>query len=76
MLLVDAESGKVVKDLTPGRWDSPTFTLGGGRGFDFSPDGKELCYVSNHDPDPAASTNSDLWVVPVDPAATIDERPR
>jgi dipeptidyl aminopeptidase/acylaminoacyl peptidase len=74
VLLVDADSGKVVKDLTPGKWDSPTFSLGGSRGFDFSPDGKELVYVSNHDPDPASSTNSDLWEVPADPAATIDEK--
>jgi dipeptidyl aminopeptidase/acylaminoacyl peptidase len=63
VLLLDAESGKVVKDLTPGPWDSPTFSLGG-RGFAFSPDGKELCYVSNHDQDEASSTNADLWVVP------------
>jgi len=65
VLLVDAESGKVVKDLTPGPWDSPTFSLGG-RGFAFSPDGKELCFVSNRDKDEACSTNADLWVVPVD----------
>jgi dipeptidyl aminopeptidase/acylaminoacyl peptidase len=65
VLLLDAESGKVEKDLTPGPWDSPTFSLGG-RGFAFSPDGKEICYVSNHDKDEASSTNADLWVVPVD----------
>ncbi len=68
-LLVEAESGKVVRDLTPGRWDSPTFSVGGGGGFAFSPDGRELCVVSNHDPDQARSTNSDLWVVPVDTEA-------
>lgn len=73
VLLVDATSGEVVKDLTPGRWDSPTFSLSGGRGYDFSPDGKELVYVSNHDPDSASSTNADLWRVPADPEATIDE---
>jgi dipeptidyl aminopeptidase/acylaminoacyl peptidase len=66
VLLIDAESGRIVKDLTPGRWDSPTFSVGGG-GFAFSPDGRELCVVSNHDPDPASSTNSDLWLIPVDP---------
>ena len=31
----------------------------------FSPDSTELCYVSNHDPDPASSTNADLWVVSI-----------
>jgi len=66
ILLVDPTSGEVVKDLTPGKWDSPTFSLSGDRGFDFSPDGREICYVSNHDADPASSTNADLWVVPVD----------
>ena len=71
IVLVDAESGKVVKDMTPGPWESPTFSLGG-RGFAFSPDGKELCFVSNHDKDEASSTNADLWVVPVD--GTIDEK--
>jgi dipeptidyl aminopeptidase/acylaminoacyl peptidase len=66
VLLVDAASGEVVKDLTPGRFDAPTFSLGGERGYAFSPDGKELCFVSNHDEKQAESTNADLWVVPVD----------
>ncbi len=72
VLLLDAANGKVVRDLTPGRWDSPTFALGGGVGYAFSPDSKELCFVSNRDPVPATSTNSDLWVVPVEgePAAS------
>jgi dipeptidyl aminopeptidase/acylaminoacyl peptidase len=65
ILLVDATNGKVVKDMTPGNFESPTFSLGG-RGFAFSPDSKELCYVSNHDKDEASSTNADLWVVPVE----------
>ncbi len=65
ILLLDASTGKVVRDLTPGKWDSPTFSLSGERGYDFSPDSTELCYVSNHDPDPASSTNADLWVVSV-----------
>jgi len=66
VLLVDAKSGSIVRDMTPGSWDSPTFSLEGDRGYDFSPDSKELCYVSNHDPDPASSTNADLWIVPVE----------
>jgi dipeptidyl aminopeptidase/acylaminoacyl peptidase len=71
VLLVDAESGKVLQDLTPGPWDSPTFSLGG-RGFAFSPDGRELCFVSNREKDEACSTNTDLWVVPL--AGEITER--
>jgi len=69
VLLVDAGTGKVLKDMTPGKWDAPTFSLGGAVGYAFSPDSKELLYVSNHDPDPASSTNADLWAVPVDPGA-------
>lgn len=71
ILLIDAKTGNVVKDLTPGPWDSPTFMAGGGRGYDFSPDGRQLTYMSNRDKDQALSTNADLWVVDVD--AKIDE---
>ncbi len=73
VMLVEADTGKVLQDLTPGKWDSPTFSLGGARGYDFSPDGKELVYVGNRDPKPAESTNSDLWRVPVDPEKEITE---
>ncbi len=65
ILLVDAESGEIVRDLTPGRWDAPTFSLGG-RGFALAPESDELCFVSNHDSVAAISTNSDLWIVPFD----------
>jgi Tol biopolymer transport system component len=44
VLLVDAATGKIVRDMTPGKWDSPTFSLGGSDGYAFSPDGKELVY--------------------------------
>ncbi|MBM4063643.1 MAG: S9 family peptidase, partial [Planctomycetes bacterium] len=70
VLLVDGRTGRIVKDLTPGDFDSPIFELGGGRGFTFSPDGKELCFSSNRGPKPAESTNSDLWLVPVDGEVT------
>ncbi len=53
-------------DLTPGDYDAPVFSLGGQDDYAFSPDGKEICYTSNHDKNPAASTNNDLWIVPVD----------
>ncbi|HTW57795.1 MAG TPA: S9 family peptidase [Terriglobales bacterium] len=51
-------------DLTPGDYDAPVFSLGGQDDYAFSPDGKEICYTSNHDKNPAASTNNDLWTVP------------
>ncbi len=64
ILVVDVAT-KQVRDLTPGDFDAPVFRAGGGGDFVFSPDGRELCYASNHDADAARSTNADLWVVPV-----------
>ncbi len=52
-------------NLTPGDYDAPVFSLGGQDDYAFSPDGQEICYASNHDKNPAASTNNDLWIVPV-----------
>jgi dipeptidyl aminopeptidase/acylaminoacyl peptidase len=62
ILLLDVASG-AVRDLTPGNYDSPTFQLGGPVQYAFSPDSSELCFVSNHDPQPEKSTNNDLWIV-------------
>jgi len=53
------------RDLTPGDYDAPVFSLGGQDDYSFSPDGQEICYTSNHDKNPAVSTNNDLWIVPV-----------
>ncbi len=58
-------SGGPVKDLTPGTRDVPPFSLGGPDDYALSPDGEELCYVMNPDPELAVSTNSELYVVPV-----------
>lgn len=62
IIVYDTER-KVYTDLTPGEYHAPTFSPGGPSGFVFSPDSKELCYLSNHDARPEASTNADLWVV-------------
>jgi dipeptidyl aminopeptidase/acylaminoacyl peptidase len=56
---------QTARDLTPGDHDAPEFSLGGQDDYDFSPDGKEICYTSNHDKVEATSTNNDLWLVPV-----------
>jgi dipeptidyl aminopeptidase/acylaminoacyl peptidase len=57
------------RDLTPGDYDAPVFSLGGQDDYAFSPDGQEICYASNHDKNPAASTNNDLWIVPANVGA-------
>lgn len=64
ILVYDLQTKKYT-DLTPGRYDSPVFSPNGPSGFVFSPDSKEICYLSNHDRHPEASTNCDLWVMPV-----------
>ncbi|HLP14955.1 MAG TPA: S9 family peptidase [Bacteroidota bacterium] len=50
-------------DLSPGDFDAPAFSLGES-GYALSPDGKEVCFVSNHDANEAETTNKDLFVVP------------
>jgi dipeptidyl aminopeptidase/acylaminoacyl peptidase len=64
-LFVIPVEGGAARDLTPGNRDVPPFSLGG-EDYAISPDGKELCFVMNTDPEPALSTNSDLFVVPLD----------
>ena len=63
LMLCDLSTGEV-RDLTPGT-QTLLFTPSGDRLFTFSPDSRELCYVSNHDRHPEASTNADLWLVGV-----------
>ena len=58
-------SGGPAKDLTPGQFDAPPFSIGGPDDFAISPDGKELAYVSNLEKDQAISTNTDIFVVPI-----------
>ncbi|MFN3323665.1 MAG: alpha/beta fold hydrolase [Bryobacteraceae bacterium] len=65
ILVVPVEGGPA-RDLTPGDRDVPPFSLGGPDDYAISPDGAELCFVMNQDPDLALSTNSDLFVVPME----------
>ena len=58
------------RDLTPGDYDAPVFSLGGQDNYAFSPDGQEVCYTSNHDKVEATSTNNDLWIVPMNGGTT------
>jgi dipeptidyl aminopeptidase/acylaminoacyl peptidase len=64
-VFVVASSGGVAKDLTPGDFDAPPFSLGGPSDYAFSPDSKELVFARNTDKDEALSTNGDLFIVPV-----------
>jgi dipeptidyl aminopeptidase/acylaminoacyl peptidase len=63
-LLVVPTDGREVRDLTPGDGELP-FNLGGPDDYALSPDGKEACFSRKDDPQPALSTNAELYVVPV-----------
>src|SRR5437868_5128027 len=71
ILLVDAD-GKNVRDLTPanevGDAETPTFFVGGPTEYAWAPDSKEIAYVTNLDPVPAASTNNDVFTLRLDDA--------
>ncbi|HEX5707723.1 MAG TPA: S9 family peptidase [Pyrinomonadaceae bacterium] len=58
-------AGGAARDLTPGDFDAPPFSLGGPPDYAFSPDSKELAFARNTDAVEAVSTNSDLFVVSV-----------
>lgn len=65
ILVADADGGNV-KDLTPGPRETPPFSLGGPEGYAISPDSTEVAYTANLDATPALSTNSDIYVVPIE----------
>ena len=70
LFVVAADGGSLrdvnPRDLTPGDFDAPVFSLGGQDNYAISPDGQEICYTSNHDKVEATSTNNDLWIVPIE----------
>ncbi len=70
LFLVSLDSG-TVRDLNPERpHDVPPFSLEGGGGFAISPDSKELAFTENLDPEPAISTNADIFTLDLtNPAA-------
>lgn len=64
-VFVVSTDGGEARDLTPGNYDAPPFSLGGQTDYAFSPDSKELAFARNTDKDEARSTNGDMFTVPV-----------
>lgn len=65
-IIVYDRTAKRYTDVTPGHYQSPVFSPSGDDdSFCFSPDSKEICFVSNRSVHQEASTNADLWTVPV-----------
>ena len=71
LFLLSVETG-ALRDLTPtDTHDSPPFslTISGGQ-FAFAPDSRELAFTENLDPEPAISTNADIFTLDLtNPAA-------
>jgi dipeptidyl aminopeptidase/acylaminoacyl peptidase len=66
LFLVSANGG-TPRDLTPGEeHDVPPFQLEGPDQYGFSPDGKEVAYEEKLVPDPAVSTNIDIFTLRLD----------
>jgi dipeptidyl aminopeptidase/acylaminoacyl peptidase len=65
-LFIVSSAGGAARDMTPGDYDAPPFSLGGPTDYAFSPDSKEFVFARNTDKDEAFSTNSDLFTVPVE----------
>jgi dipeptidyl aminopeptidase/acylaminoacyl peptidase len=65
-----SRDGANPRDLSPrsavGDAETPTFSLGGPLGYAWAPDSKEIAYVTNLDPVPAASTNNDVFTLRLD----------
>jgi len=64
-LLLFNVKDKTIKDMTPGNFDTPPIALGSSHDYDFSPDEKEIAFVSNHDEVVAISTNNDVFILPI-----------
>jgi dipeptidyl aminopeptidase/acylaminoacyl peptidase len=58
-------NGGAARDLTPGVFDAPPFSIGGGDELDVSPDGKELVFAQDKSAHPETSTNADLFLMPI-----------
>ena len=57
--------GGVARDVTPGDFDSPPYAASSNIDYAFSPDSREIAYLRNPDKIEAISTNSDIFIVPL-----------
>ena len=59
-----ADAAAAIDLLDGERVHTPLPPFGGAEQIAWSPDGKELCYTARRVPNPEASTDSSLWLVP------------
>ncbi len=67
-VFVIPSSGGQPVDITPGDFDTPPLSLGGTLDYVFSPDGDEIAFVRNEDPDfrLGLGTNNDIFLTSVE----------
>ncbi len=71
-VFIVSSGGGAARDATPGDFDSPPYGAATGVDFAFSPDSAELAFLKNPDKIEALSTNSDIFIVPVNGSAPKD----
>ncbi|MEO6590432.1 MAG: S9 family peptidase, partial [Pyrinomonadaceae bacterium] len=66
VFVVSADGSGEARDLTFGDFDAPPYGASTGVDYAFSPDSKEIAYLRNPDKIEAISTNSDIYIRPLD----------
>jgi dipeptidyl aminopeptidase/acylaminoacyl peptidase len=64
-VFVVPSKGGAARDLTPGDFDSPPYAASTGVDYAFSPDSTSIAYLRNPDNVEAVSTNSDIYILPL-----------
>src|SRR4026207_2470964 len=64
-VFVVSSKGGTARDLTTGDFDAPPYAAATGVDYAFSPDSSEIAYLRNPDKVEAISTNSDIFVTPL-----------
>lgn len=66
LFLLNIETKEIIDITERSQFDVPPIALGGKLDYVFSPDGTEICFVTNTDEFIATSTNNDLWISSLD----------
>lgn len=68
-LFVVSSKGGTAREITVGDYDSPPYGAASGVDYTFSPDGSSIVYLRNPDKVEATSTNSDIYIQPLNGGA-------
>lgn len=63
LFILDVDTGQFKDLMSDADYDTPPFPFGGSSDYNFSPDGKEICFTAKVAPDPAIQTNNDLHIL-------------